>query len=69
MMLFDRVLTRNPGSFRARIGLIKCYIKLRMYDEVREELILLYNHVKTPALLEMIDEIMARIDLVNVRRY
>jgi len=57
MMLFDRVLTRNPGSFRARIGLIKCYIKLRMYDEVREELILLRDHVKASALLKIINKV------------
>jgi len=51
------VLTRNPGSFRARIGLIKCYIKLRMYDEVREELILLRDHVKASALLKIINKV------------
>ncbi len=57
LMLCERVLTRNPQSFRARIGLIKCYIKLGMYDEAKEELILLHLHVKALTLIKMIDRI------------
>jgi hypothetical protein len=66
LMLFYRVLTRNPESFRARIGLIKCYIKLGMYNEAREELILLRNHVKAFTLNIMIDKIIVMIDKIIV---
>jgi hypothetical protein len=55
MKLFNRVLTRNLSSVRARTGLIKAYIKRGMYDEAKEELILLRHRVET--LIKMIDKI------------
>lgn len=61
MMLFNRVLARNPQSFRGRIGLIKSYVKLKMYNAAKEELILLKQRITAPELLKIINKMLMKI--------
>jgi filamentous hemagglutinin family protein len=61
LMSYMRALIENPASFEARVGLIKCYLKLNMRDEAKAELKLLRQHVTAPGLLRIIDDIILKI--------